>query len=51
MTFDVSAHLPVGMLTVTAVPPSAAEPKGTPLPPTIDVDSEGSAIPSVKTDH
>jgi hypothetical protein len=51
MTFDVSAHLPVGMLTVTAVPPSAAEPKGTPLPPTVDVDSVDNPIPPVKTDH
>jgi hypothetical protein len=57
MTFDrrgrllKAAHLPVGMLTVTAVPPSAAEPKGTPLPPTIDVDSAGSVISPATTDH
>jgi len=49
MTFDKkgkllkAAHLPVGQLAVTAVPPSAGEPKGTPLPPTIDVDSPGNA--------
>jgi len=50
MTFDrkgrllKAAHLPVGQLAVHAVPPSAGEPKGTPLPPTIDVDSPGEPI-------
>ena len=50
MTFDrkgrllKAAHLPVGQLAVHAVPPSAGQPKGTPLPPTIDVDSPGGAV-------
>lgn len=56
MTFDrrgrllKAAHLPVGLLAVHAVPPSAGEPKGTPLPPTIDVDSPGGATSPAKTD-
>jgi hypothetical protein len=36
-----ATHLPVGQLAVRAVPPSAGEPKGTPLPPTVEVDSVG----------
>jgi|ERR1035438_10125771 hypothetical protein len=50
MTFDrkgrllKAAHLPVGQLAVHAVPPSAGQPKGTPWPPTIDVDSPGGAV-------
>jgi len=50
MTFDrkgrllKAAHLPVGQLAVHAVPPSAGEPKGTPLPPTIDVDPQGNTV-------
>lgn len=49
MTFDrkgrllKATHLPVGTLAVTAVPPSAGEPKGTPWPATVDVDSAGNA--------
>jgi hypothetical protein len=45
MTFDrkgrllKAAHLPVGLLKVNSIPASEGEPKGTPLPPTIDVDS------------
>jgi hypothetical protein len=56
MTFDrkgkllKAAHLPVGQLAVHPVPPSAGEPKGAPLPPTIDVDSPGNPIPPAKTD-
>jgi hypothetical protein len=47
MTFDKrgrllkAAHTPVGQLAVRTVPPSAGEPKGTPLPPTVEVDSVG----------
>ena len=51
MTFDrkgrllKATHLPVGLLTVKAVPPSAGELKGKPLPPTIeDIDSAGNAV-------
>jgi len=51
MTFDKkgrllkATHLPVGLLTVTAIPPTATEMKVTPLPPTIvDVDSAGRAV-------
>jgi len=51
MTFDKkgrllkATHLPVGLLTVTAVPPTVTEMKGTPLPPTIvDVDAAGHAV-------
>ena len=39
-----ATHLPVGQLAVRAVPPSAGEPKGTPLPPTVEVDSVGGAF-------
>jgi hypothetical protein len=51
MTFDKkgrllkATHVPVGLLTVTTVPPTVIEVKGTPLPPTIvDVDSAGNAV-------
>ena len=51
MTFDrkgrllKATHLPVGQLAVNAVPTSEAEPKGTPVPPTIqEIDSAGNAV-------
>ena len=56
MTFDrrgrllKAAHLPVGMLLVNTFPASAGELKGTPLPPTVDVDSAGGAVAPAKTD-
>jgi hypothetical protein len=52
MTFDrkgrllKASRLPVGQLAVSAVPSSEAEPKGTPLPPTIDIDAAGNAVGS-----
>jgi hypothetical protein len=51
MTFDrkgrllKATRLPVGFLKVNAIPPSTAELKGSPLPPTIEeIDSSGHAV-------
>jgi hypothetical protein len=51
MTFDrkgrllKATHLPVGQLAVKAVPPGEAEPKGAPLPPTIqEIDAAGNGF-------
>jgi hypothetical protein len=51
MTFDKkgrllkATHLPVGLLTVTTLPPTATEMKGAPLPPTVeDIDAAGNVV-------
>jgi hypothetical protein len=56
MTFDgkgrllKATHLPAGLLPVNAVPQSAGELKGNPLPPTIlDVDLTGSPVPPAQS--
>jgi hypothetical protein len=51
MTFDrkgrllKATHIPVGLLQVNPVPPSLADVKGTPVPPTVvEVDPDGNAV-------
>jgi len=56
MTFDrkgrllKATHVPVGMLQINAVPPSLAEVRGTPVPPTVvEIDSDGNAVSETRS--